>query len=66
MVSLIVGDVDVPLEVQIDRFLGAAAVLTTSERSDFAFFFFEFRVDNFVVDDVRVGIVLKAGSSTVS
>ena len=66
MVGLMVGDVGVPLEFQIDGFFDVAAVLTTSERSEFAFFFFEFEVKDFMADDVRVGIVLKAGGSTVS
>ena len=64
MVGLIVGDVGVPPEFQINGFFGAAAVLTTSERSNLAFFFFEVKVEDFMVDDVRVGIVLKAGGST--
>ena len=66
LVGLMVGDVGVPLEFQIDGFFDVAAVLTTSERSEFAFFFFEFEVKDFMADDVRVGIVLKAGGSTVS
>ena len=66
LVGLMVGDISVPLEFQINRFLGAAAVPTTCERSNFAFFFFEFEVEDFMVDDLRVGIILKAGGSTVS
>ena len=55
LVGLLVGDVGVPLEFQIDGFLGTAAVLTTRERSDFAFFSFEFKVEDSMVDDLRVG-----------
>ena len=66
LVGLIVGDVGVPLEFWIDGFFGAVAVLTSSEHSDFAFFFFGFKVKDFMVDDVRVDIVFKADGSTVS
>ena len=66
LAGLMVGDVGIMLEFQIDGFLSAAAVPTSRERSDFAFFFFEFKVEDFMVDGVRVGIVLKAGGSTVN
>ena len=59
-----VRDVRVPLELQIDGFFNAATVLTTNERSNLAFFFFEFEVNDFMVDDVRIGIFLKAGCIT--
>jgi hypothetical protein len=58
LVGLMVGDISVPLEFQINRFLGVATVPTTRERSDFACFSFEFEVEDFMVDDLRVGIVL--------
>ena len=67
LVGLMVGDVGMPLKFGIYGFLGAATVPTTSERSDSAFFFFfEFEVEDLMVDDTRVGIVLKAGGSTGS
>ena len=66
LVGLMVGDVGVSPEFQLDGFLGAAVVPTTRECSGVASFVFEFEVEDFMVDDFRVGIVLKAGGSTVS
>ena len=64
-VGLMVRNVGVPLEFRIDGFLDTAAVLTTSEHFKLAFFFFEFKVDDFMVNYARIGIFLKAGGSTV-
>jgi hypothetical protein len=61
-----VGDVEVPLEFQINGFSAVATILTTSECFNLAFFFFKFEVDDFMYDNMEVGIVLKASSSTVS
>ena len=61
-----VKDVWVPLGFRIDGFLDAATVLMANERSKLAFFFFfEFETDIFMVDDVRIDIILKANGSIV-